>query len=140
MSPRISARILGHKPVALNLGGDSRHRRAVSESDMTANMPISTFVRRKTPQSSPVSPTFAHRTRNRTRKRSQSPTMPVSIPTLPPVFLTLLPISPVEKISFPSQQDDDTPCTSDYSDEGHCLPSSFAMEEDHITRCVPPIV
>ncbi|EPT03555.1 hypothetical protein FOMPIDRAFT_1046597 [Fomitopsis schrenkii] len=54
----------------------------LSQSDLTANTPISTFVRRKTPQGSPTSPSFSHRI----RKRSCSPAQPVSIPTLPSVF------------------------------------------------------
>ena len=54
----------------------------LSQSDLTANTPISTFVRRKTPQGSPTSPSFSHRI----RKRSCSPVQPVSIPTLPCVF------------------------------------------------------
>ncbi|KZT72596.1 hypothetical protein DAEQUDRAFT_762879 [Daedalea quercina L-15889] len=54
----------------------------LSQSDLTANTPISTFVRRKTPQGSPTSPSFSHRI----RKRSHSPVQPVSIPTLPHVF------------------------------------------------------
>lgn len=128
-SPRLSTRILGHRPSALNLGADSRHMHAVSESEMTANMPISTFVRRKTPQSSPVSPTFAHRARNGTRKRSQSPTMPVSIPTLPPVFQTS-PL-PEEQFSLLSvEREDDIPPLSEYP---------YPPEEDRTTNCVPPI-
>jgi len=61
----------------------ARPRKLVlSQSDLTANTPISTFVRRKTPQGSPTSPSFSHRI----RKRSCSPVQPVLIPTLPHVF------------------------------------------------------
>jgi len=133
-SPRLSARVLGHRPSALNLGADSRHRHGVSESEMAANTPISTFVRRKTPQSSPVSPTFAQRTRSGTRRRSQSPTMPVSLPTLPPVFQTSPQFAPEEQFSLSSEQDDDVPSTTE------SYPSLFGPVPEHRTACpVPPI-
>ncbi|CCM01692.1 uncharacterized protein FIBRA_03756 [Fibroporia radiculosa] len=58
------------------------HKLALSERDLAVNTPISTFVRRKTPQASPSSPTFPHRRRSRASSLAQ----PVSIPTLPFVF------------------------------------------------------
>ena len=52
----------------------------VSSSDLTADTPISTYVRRKTPGTSPTSPTFA----TDSGYESSSPTtMPFSIPSLP---------------------------------------------------------
>jgi hypothetical protein len=56
-----------------------------SSSDLTADTPISTYVRRKTPGTSPTSPTF---TRDSGYESSSSLTaMPFSIPSLP-VLLT----------------------------------------------------
>ncbi|KAI0728722.1 hypothetical protein C8Q72DRAFT_885038 [Fomitopsis betulina] len=69
----------------------------LSQSDLTANTPISTFVRRKTPQGSPTSPSFS----NRIRKRSCSPVQPVSIPTLPYLF------PPPETWKYASSDTDD---------------------------------
>jgi hypothetical protein len=52
-----------------------------SSSDLTADTPISTYVRRKTPGTSPTSPTFAP---DSGYESSSSPTaMPFSIPSLP---------------------------------------------------------
>jgi hypothetical protein len=52
-----------------------------SSSDLTADTPISTYVRRKTPGTSPTSPTFAA---DSGYESSSSPTaMPFSIPSLP---------------------------------------------------------
>ncbi|KAJ7742435.1 hypothetical protein DFH07DRAFT_40874 [Mycena maculata] len=53
-----------------------------SSSDLSANTPISTYVRRKTPGASPTSPTFP---REALDSPSASP-MPFSIPTLPSLF------------------------------------------------------
>ncbi|KAF9057749.1 hypothetical protein BJ165DRAFT_1521100 [Panaeolus papilionaceus] len=52
-----------------------------SSTDLTANTPISTYVRRKTPGTSPTSPTFSRDS----GYESSSPTtaMPFSIPSLP---------------------------------------------------------
>ena len=51
-----------------------------SNSDLSANTPISTYVRRKTPGASPTSPTFP-------REALDSPSAsPMSIPTLPSLF------------------------------------------------------
>lgn len=139
-----------HRPCALKLGPESRHRH-VSDPEFSANMPISTFVRRKTPTSSPVSPTFAHRT----RRRSQSPTIiPVSLPTVPPVFGSHIQHrsdgSPVP--SSPSESDDEYSLihrrserlTPEYSfPEGrHAAISSFSRDnlvQDATTRCVSPL-
>lgn len=48
------------------------------DADLIANTPISTFVRLRSPQSSPISPTFPTR-----KRRATAPSVPVSIPTLP---------------------------------------------------------
>lgn len=48
-----------------------------SASDLAANTPISSYVRRKTPGTSPTSPTFSQ------ESRDSPPPMPVTVPTLP---------------------------------------------------------
>ncbi|KAJ7047541.1 hypothetical protein C8F04DRAFT_11989 [Mycena alexandri] len=75
-----------------------------SSSDLSANTPISTYVRRKTPGASPTSPTFPREAQD--YSPSSSP-MPFSIPTLPSLFprsassdsFPLTPNSDVEHIS-----------------------------------------
>lgn len=138
-----------HRPCALKLGPESRHRH-VNDPEASANMPISTFVRRKTPTSSPVSPTFAHRT----RRRSQSPTIiPVSLPTLPPVFGSHTQHrSDGSPISSPSGSDDESSrihrraerLTPEYSfaEDRHTSISSFSrnnLVQDPTSRCVSPL-
>lgn len=140
-----------HRPSALKLGPESRHRH-ISDSESSANMPISTFVRRKTPTSSPVSPTFAHRT----RRRSQSPTFnPVSLPTLPPVFVSHVPRRSDESLirsSSPSESDNEDNLvhprterlTPDYSfsEDRHSSISTFSRNnllQDATSRCVSPL-
>ncbi|KAJ7179821.1 hypothetical protein C8R43DRAFT_941593 [Mycena crocata] len=74
-----------------------------SNSDLSANTPISTYVRRKTPGASPTSPSFP---REALDSPSASP-MPFSIPTLPSLFprsassesFPLTPNSDVEHLS-----------------------------------------
>ncbi|KAI0692650.1 hypothetical protein BC835DRAFT_1416401 [Cytidiella melzeri] len=73
-----SHNFVGHRSSTLNLSSSRRPDKLVLDHDFMANTPISTFLRRKTPQSSPISPTFPH-----SRIRSSSPSPPVSIPTLP---------------------------------------------------------
>ena len=134
------------RPSALKLGPESRHRH-INDPESSANMPISTFVRRKTPTSSPVSPTFAHRN----RRRSQSPTInPVSLPTLPPVFVSHIPHksggSPAP--SSPAESDDENNhvprraerLTPDYFlvEDGHVVISSFPGN-NLAQRCVSPL-
>ena len=135
-----------HRPCALKLGPESRHRH-VSDPELSANMPISTFVRRKTPTSSPVSPTFAHRT----RRRSQSPTInPVSLPTVPPFFAPQTQrINGGSPTSSPSESDDENTVvrrrperlTPEYSfaEDRHPPISSFSrnnLVQDESPRCV----
>lgn len=86
--------------------GPKRPRKELSlDSDLIANTPISTFLRRKTPQSSPISPIFQH------RKRSSSPTLPVSIPVLPSFAFPHSPLIPTGNLS----SDDDDEMMSDDS-------------------------
>ena len=138
-----------HRPCALKLGPESRHRH-VNDPESSANMPISTFVRRKTPTSSPVSPTFAHRT----RRRSQSPTInPVSLPTLPPVFGSHVHYrSDGSPVSSPSESDEEdnrirrraerlTP-EHPFAEDRHAAISSFSrsnLVQDAASRCVSPL-
>ncbi|KAF8974398.1 hypothetical protein BDZ97DRAFT_19252 [Flammula alnicola] len=65
-----------------------------SSSDLAADTPISTYVRRKTPGTSPTSPTF---NRDSGYESSSPDTMPFSIPSLP----VLLPHS-ASSDSFPN--------------------------------------
>lgn len=69
-------------------------------------MPISTYVRRKTPQTSPISPTFPHRAR-----RAASPAAPVSIPKLPTFIFPSQPLPPTNQSS--DTEDDDMGLTTD---------------------------
>jgi len=60
-----------------------------SMSDLTANTPISTYVRRKTPSISSISPTSPTFPRDNYSPDTDSPTacpMPFSLPTLPSLF------------------------------------------------------
>lgn len=139
-----------HRPSALKLGPESRHRH-VNDPESAANMPISTFLRRKTPTSSPVSPTFAHRT----RKRSQSPTInPVSIPTLPPVFVSQVQQRDGRSSASPSPSESDdenilvhrhaSRLTPEYSfpEDRHISTSPFSrnnLVQDTTSRCVSPL-
>jgi hypothetical protein len=54
-----------------------------STTDLAANTPISTYVRRKTPGTSPTSPTFS---RDAGYQSSAGSPMPFTLPTLPPLF------------------------------------------------------
>ncbi|PCH41428.1 hypothetical protein WOLCODRAFT_163085 [Wolfiporia cocos MD-104 SS10] len=107
-SPYLSTATISRKSSSLAMRSTKRpHKLTLSENDLTANTPISSFVRRKTPQTSPTSPTFPERR----RKRSSSPTVPVSIPTLPFVF----PPSPTFKYSNSDSDDEDMPDVSNTS-------------------------
>jgi len=66
-SPRLSRR--STNKLSVNVYG--------SASDLAANTPISSYVRRKTPGTSPTSPTFSQ------ESRDSPPPMPVTVPTLP---------------------------------------------------------
>lgn len=58
--------------------------------DLKADTPISSYVRRKTPQSSPISPTFPryaiHSTKHKSSATSSPPTVPILLPTLPTIY------------------------------------------------------
>ncbi|KAL6299129.1 hypothetical protein BKA93DRAFT_619990 [Sparassis latifolia] len=104
--------VVGRRASSWTLRSTSKRpdKLALSDTDLTANTPISTLVRRKTPQASPTSPTFAHRT----KRRSCSPAFPMSIPSLPHVF----PPSPTANGFDSDPEDDDmevTPKTSSYN-------------------------
>ncbi|KAI0637806.1 hypothetical protein C8Q77DRAFT_391215 [Trametes polyzona] len=89
-SPRLS-------PISTSFRG-RRARRPdnlpLSDADLMAYTPISSYVRRKTPQNSPTSPTFA-------RDRDTAVTHPLTIPALP----TLL--SPASFTTQSSDSEDD---------------------------------
>ncbi|KAF8803702.1 hypothetical protein BYT27DRAFT_7195033 [Phlegmacium glaucopus] len=91
--PRPRPRKTRNKCLSVNVYGSS--------SDLAADTPISTYVRRKTPGTSPTSPTF---NRDSGYESSTSPTaMPFLIPSLP----VLLPNSSSSE-SFPSTPTSDS--------------------------------
>ncbi|KAJ3534379.1 hypothetical protein NM688_g7148 [Phlebia brevispora] len=96
-------RSVGRRSSAVGLtNGTKRPQKLTLDADLIANMPISTFLRRKTPQSSPISPTFPCRS-----KRSSSPSLPVSIPTLPTFFFPQQQAQPFATGNMSSDTDDD---------------------------------
>ncbi|KAG6890907.1 hypothetical protein C0995_000864 [Termitomyces sp. Mi166 len=76
-----------------------------SASDLAANTPISSYVRRKTPGASPTSPTFPHESRD---SLPISP-MPMTVPTLPAFW----PNS--SSGSFPTTKGTESPTLESYS-------------------------
>ncbi|KAH9894269.1 hypothetical protein C8Q73DRAFT_745814 [Cubamyces lactineus] len=97
-SPRLS-------PISTSFRGRRAKRPEnlpLSETDLMAYTPISSYVRRKTPQNSPTSPTFA-----RERDRDAAVSHPLSIPALPSL---LSPASFATQSSSDSEDDemDDT--------------------------------
>ncbi|KAI9001198.1 hypothetical protein BD414DRAFT_25716 [Trametes punicea] len=89
-SPRLS-------PISTSFRGRRSKRPdnlPLSDADLMAYTPISSYVRRKTPQNSPTSPTFA-------RDRDAAMSHPLTIPALP----TLL--SPASFATQSSDSDDD---------------------------------
>ncbi|KAL0581980.1 hypothetical protein V5O48_000038 [Marasmius crinis-equi] len=86
-SPRIRRKHQGNK-LTINVFGSS--------TDLAANTPISSYVRRKTPVTSPTSPTFSRESSN----PPPSYPMPFTLPTLP----TFLPQS-ASSDSFPITPD-----------------------------------
>ncbi|EGO01785.1 hypothetical protein SERLA73DRAFT_177283 [Serpula lacrymans var. lacrymans S7.3] len=56
-------------------------------TELPANTPISTYVRRKTPQHSPTVSTFSHRYTDRPSTISPPSLIPFSLPTLPSAFV-----------------------------------------------------
>jgi hypothetical protein len=107
-SPRLRRRI--DNKLTVNVFGSS--------SDLSANTPISSFVRRKTPGVSPTSPTFL------AESPTASPsTMPFSLPTLPPFFpqsasSDSFPVTPNSDIGdFPARNSPD--CKSTLLPDAH---------------------
>ncbi|KAI0254314.1 hypothetical protein BJV78DRAFT_1280320 [Lactifluus subvellereus] len=66
------------------------------EADLHATTPISTYLRRKSPQMSPTSATFP-------RSASDEPMAPVAIPALPPLLSSFIFPQPVPEPSSPSE-------------------------------------
>lgn len=109
--PLLPQRSIGRRSSALGLTTTHSRRPeklSLVDPDLLGNTPISTFVRRRTPQSSPISPTFPHRS-----KRSSSPSHPVSIPKLPTFVFPPAPIT-IGNISSDTE-DDDSNMNSDSS-------------------------
>lgn len=90
-----------------------------SSSDLNADTPISTYVRRKTPGTSPTEPTFNP---DSGYESSEPTAMPFSIPSLP----VLLPHSASSE-SFPNTPTDDT-------EMGHWDASSIIGGKPDITE------
>ncbi|KIP12827.1 hypothetical protein PHLGIDRAFT_113416 [Phlebiopsis gigantea 11061_1 CR5-6] len=102
-SPRSSSPLRGLKHPPSTSGLSRRlDKKLTLDADLIANTPISTFVRLRSPQSSPISPTFP----NRPKRRSTSPSVPVSIPTLPTFCFPPL---PADAAPLSSDTDDDIP-------------------------------
>ncbi|KAK7695691.1 hypothetical protein QCA50_000327 [Cerrena zonata] len=99
-SPNLAPRSVGRRQSALGLKRPEKLN--LADPELLGNMPISTYVRRKTPQTSPISPTFPHRAR-----RAASPAVPVSIPKLPTfIFPTQPPLPPPTNQSSDTEDDD----------------------------------
>jgi hypothetical protein len=103
-----------------------------STTDLAANTPISSYVRRKSPLSSPISPSFLRD--DAFDSPAYSP-MPFTLPTLPPLFCQLSSASD----SFPP-----TPNSDHHSSSGDSSPSSYQpkplpefLEEPFIRRSYP---
>lgn len=95
------SRSVGRRSSALGLRSQRRPEKLnLTDPDFMANTPISTFVRRKTPQSSPISPSFPHRV----KRHHTNTAAPVLIPTLP--TFAFPPLSPAYG-SISSDTDDD---------------------------------
>ncbi|TFK76085.1 hypothetical protein BDN72DRAFT_365827 [Pluteus cervinus] len=118
-SPRLASKMPRRHKLSIRLYG--------SASELPANTPISTYVRRKTPGTSPTSPTFPHGSRDGTSP-SNSP-MPFSLPTLPPMF----PRSPSSD-SFPLTPDDvdQLPPSPEFSQRSILDPNFSRKSRRHI--------
>jgi len=114
--PGSQSRSVGRRSSALGLRSQRRPEKLnLAHPDFMANTPISTFVRRKTPQSSPISPSFPHRA-----KRHTNAAAPVLIPTLPTFVFP--PLSPAYG-SISSDTDDDEMVVDSHSSSYHLEPS-----------------
>jgi hypothetical protein len=100
-----------------------------STTDLSANMPISSYVRRKTPQSSPISPSFSGD--GSFDSPAMSP-MPFTLPTLPPLFCHMS----TSSYSFPPTPSTDTHtmCSDNISPSHHPKPLPEFSEERFIRR------
>jgi len=78
-SPRMHPNTL--RDVSINATRPPRLRKAVDNIESESDVPISSFARRRTPQSSPTTSTFPHRRRSVSSQNSFSP---VLLPTLLP--------------------------------------------------------
>lgn len=96
-SPRGSPFTGGRRRLPPPLEGIPSHSDEIPSSfDHKANTPISSYVRRKTPQASPISPSFPQYTFQESTDRtvaSTSVAMPFTLPTLPSMGETLSSLS-----------------------------------------------
>ncbi|KAI0786366.1 hypothetical protein C8Q75DRAFT_269474 [Abortiporus biennis] len=154
--PSMPVRTVERRSSALGLSSRRPEKLALMDSDLVANMPISSFVRRKTPQSSPISPTFPHRA----KKRSVNSPHPVTLPTLPSFIFPHQPIesTPLAGTTSSDTEDEDmTTPNATYHLETHSenlslrklrlsrrSESSISLRrspdfESHSQNCIPPL-
>ncbi|CAL1702244.1 unnamed protein product [Somion occarium] len=115
-SPLLKPRSVGRRSSALGLTSSSKRpeKLVLADPELMGNTPISTFVRRRTPQASPISPTFPHRSR-----RAASTSVPVSLPKLPTFIFPAPQYTPSSQSS--DTEDDDMGLNTD--DPVHLGPS-----------------
>ncbi|KAJ3485363.1 hypothetical protein NLI96_g5029 [Meripilus lineatus] len=114
--PPLPQRSIGRRSSALGLTTTHSRRPeklSLVDADLLGNTPISTFVRRRTPQSSPISPTFPH------RKRSSSPSHPVIIPQLPTFVFPPAPMIVGNVSSDTEDEDSNMNSDSSFGIESH---------------------
>ena len=116
----LSSRTVGRRASGLGLSGRRPEKLSLTEGDFIASTPISTYVRRKTPQNSPITPTFPH------RKRSSSPSAPLLIPTLPTFIFPQLPT--IDSVSKQSTDAEDDPMDISSSTAAHYNPSHAKLK------------
>ena len=98
-SPRMRPNTL--RDVNINATRPPRSRKA-GDIEIDSDVPISSFVRRRTPQSSPTASTFPHRRRSTSSQDSFSP---VLLPTLLPGLTSPSPPHPTEPMGIPDSDD-----------------------------------
>ncbi|OBZ76437.1 hypothetical protein A0H81_03574 [Grifola frondosa] len=110
----------------------NRPARAMSTSPRLSSISRNTDRRSRpiasvTPQSSPISPTFPHSV----RKRSSTPSLPLSIPTLPPIFSI-----PSFKNNNSDTEDEDMDTMSELSSFQLEQPAQVVSSPRHGTRAI----
>lgn len=116
-SPRMHPNTL--RDVSMNAARPTRSRKPVdidiqSDPAISSVVPISSFARRRTPQSSPTASTFPHRRRSISSQDSFSPVLlPTLLPGLTgpssPKVTELMEVSEMEDMRFPHSLDPSKP-------------------------------